>query len=181
MKNMTLDEFSVLVKAMKAVYADPKFLADEYAVETWYSMLCDLPYPELSYALKAHMQTDPFPPTIAGLRSQVSKAKTQPMTELEAWAIVRTAVGRSGYYWQEEFEKLPKTIQKAVGRAENLKEWATTDLSELETVIQSQFLRSFRVAAKREEEVSRMSPDMIQRLCGETAAKLTGESGRLIK
>ena len=33
---MELNQFATLVKAMKAVYSDPKFIADKDAIMVWY-------------------------------------------------------------------------------------------------------------------------------------------------
>ena len=41
---MDREQFSILVKAMKAVYSDPKFIADKDAFDVWYELLKDLPY-----------------------------------------------------------------------------------------------------------------------------------------
>ena len=38
---MRKEEFKILVKAMKAVYADPKFIPDQYAYDVWFAMLED--------------------------------------------------------------------------------------------------------------------------------------------
>ena len=60
----------------------------------------------------------------------------------------------------EEFEKLPPTVQKAVGSADMIKRWAMSDSNEVSTVIQSNFLRSYRTAVKRDEEYAKMPEDV---------------------
>ena len=70
------------------------------------------------------MATEKFPPTIADIREkaeQITSVKETEMSELEAWAIVRKAIGRSNYYAEEEFEKLPEACKMAVGNPSNLK------------------------------------------------------------
>lgn len=39
---MTEKEFSILVKGMKAIYAQPTFIPDAYAFKVWFSLLEDL-------------------------------------------------------------------------------------------------------------------------------------------
>ena len=41
---MEREEFKILVKAMKAVYAQPTFIPDKDAFDVWYGLLQDLPY-----------------------------------------------------------------------------------------------------------------------------------------
>lgn len=164
MERLTLKEFAILVKAMKAVYADPRFIADDDAMKTWYAMLCDIPYAELSEAIKVYMQTEPYTPTIAGIRSKVKDLRPMEKTPLEAWGIVRDAVTRSGYGYQEEYIKLSPDIQKAVGCAENLQNWSQLNVGELDTVIQSQFLKAYSIVQKRMDESRRTSPEVAARL-----------------
>lgn len=115
---MEREQFKVLVKAMKAVYAQPTFIPDQDAFNVWFALLGDLPYKQAELAVQKHMATEKFPPTIADIREkaeQITSVKETEMSELEAWAIVRKAIGRSNYYAEEEFEKLPEACKMAVG------------------------------------------------------------------
>lgn len=110
---MEREQFKVLVKAMKAVYAQPTFIPDQDAFNVWFALLGDLPYKQAELAVQKHMATEKFPPTIADIREkaeQITSVKETEMSELEAWAIVRKAIGRSNYYAEEEFEKLPEAM-----------------------------------------------------------------------
>ena len=78
------------------------------------------------------------------------------MSELEAWAIVRKAIGRSNYYAEEEFEKLPEACKMAVGNPSNLREWAMMDSDQVGTVEQSHFVRNYRTAMQRIKEDRRV-------------------------
>ena len=161
MEQLTRQQFGVLVKAMKAVYAQPTFIPDQDAFNTWYMLLQDIPYPQLNIGVQLHMQSSRFPPTVADLRAAATKITApgdQNISELEAWAVVRKAICRSGYYSQEEFDKLPPLVQKAVGKHENLREWALMEVETVGSVIQSQFLRSYRQVLQRHTEVSSLSP-----------------------
>ena len=60
----------------------------------------------------------------------------------------------------EEFSKLPPLVQKAVGTSDNLRNWSQTNLDSVETVIQSNFLRAYRVEAQRAAEISKMPSDV---------------------
>lgn len=161
---ITQEQFRVLVKAMKAVWSDPKFISDQDAFMTWYAMLNDLTYQQLSEAIKAYMQTEVFTPTIAGIRAKVQEIQPEGMTVQEAWGMVRSACTRSGYYYQDEFEKLPDEVKKAVGVAENLQAWSQVNTEEFDTVIYSQFIKQFNAVQKRQGFTQRLSEDISHRL-----------------
>ena len=165
---MTKVEFSNLVKAMKAVYSDPKFIADKDAFNVWHELLKDIPYMVCQTAIHKYMSNNRFPPTIADIR-QLATEMTSPetMNEGEAWSLVYKAICNSAYNAASEFEKLPEECQKAIGNPAILKEWAGLDVDEVNTIIQSNFMRSYKVAVKRKQEFNQLPPstkDVISKL-----------------
>ena len=79
---------------------------------------------------------------------------------MEAWSLVSKAL-RNGYYGAaEEFNNLPPLVQKAVGSPDNLRNWSQTDVKAIETVIQSNFMRSYVAIVKREYEIKKMPADV---------------------
>lgn len=166
---MTRDEFKILVKGMKAVYAQQTFLPDKDAFDMWFALLQDLPYKLANVAIQKHMLTEKFPPTPAEIREKAAQMIEVPeteMSELEAWALVRKAIRNSGYHAQEEFDKLPETCREAVGNAANLEEWAKMDYEKVESVGQSHFIRNFRTAVLRIKEEQRL-PEQMRKLISE--------------
>lgn len=164
---MTKDQFKVLVKAMKAVYTNPGFIPDQDAFDVWYSMLKDLDYTIASRAVQMHLQTEESLPTVAGIRKQSVKLKadeTDDLNETAAWSLVLKAIRRSTYYSEEEFAKLPATVQRAVASPKQLREWAMLEDVDGKTltVIQSNFQRTFRAEQQRERERSKLSPDVLK-------------------
>ena len=164
---MTREQFKVLVKAMKAVYTNPGFIPDQDAFDVWYSMLKDLDYAIASRAVQMHLQTEESPPTVAGIRKQSAKLKadeTDDLNETDAWSLVLKAIRRSTYYSEEEFAKLPATVQRAVASPKQLWEWATLEDVDGKTltVIQSNFQRTFRMEQQRERERNKLSPDVLK-------------------
>lgn len=166
---MTRDEFKILVKGMKAVYAQQTFLPDKDAFDMWFALLQDLPYKLANVAIQKHMLTEKFPPTPAEIREKAAQMIEVPeteMSELEAWALVRKAIRNSGYHAQEEFDKLPEACREAVGNATNLEEWAKMDYEKVESVGQSHFIRNFRTAVLRIKEEQRL-PEQMRKLISE--------------
>lgn len=154
---MERKELSYLVKALKAVYSDPKFIADQDAFNVWYELLKDIPYQVAHATVYKYISTNKFPPTIADIREgATSIVQPEQLGEGEAWALVYKAICNSAYNSVEEFNKLPKECQRAVGDPAILREWASLTIDEVNTVIQSNFMRSYRVASKNAEEHKRL-------------------------
>lgn len=156
---MTREEFAVIVKGLKAVYTHPSFIPDKDAFNVWYSLLGDLTYQQASSATQKFMLTSSKNPTPADIREQCRSITTpEEMNEMSAWSLVSKALRNGIYGAQEEFDQLPETVKSAVGTPDNLKNWAVADENSVETVIQSQFLRSYRVAVARKKELEKLPP-----------------------
>lgn len=150
---MTKDEFRSLTKVLKAVYSDPKFIADQYAFDAWYVLLEDLPFADAAKAVKSYMQASSFTPTPADIRKRCARnLEPAPMQGIEAWSLVARALRNSTYGADEEFAKLPPMVQEAVGSPSQLREWATEDSSKVHTVEQSHFIRAYEAIIQRHKE-----------------------------
>lgn len=156
---MKREEFANLIKAMKAVYADPTFIPDGYAMDVWYGLLQDLPYEVASAAVQKHMATStkvPKPADIREAAAEIRAPETHFLSEAEAWDLVYRAIGRSSYYAEEEFVKLPPLCQKAVGSPANLKELASMNTETVQSVEKSLFQRDYRAQLERVRKKEQM-------------------------
>ena len=99
-----------------------------------------------------------FPPHIGAVKAAIAKL-TQPeaLTEMEAWNLVRTKL--SAYATHEDFLELPEEIQRAVGSASQLCQWAMLDMESL-PVIMSNFMRSYKTAVTEKREYARIPKDV---------------------
>lgn len=169
---MTKEEFKVLVKGMKSVYAQPTFIPDNDAFNVWYELLKDIDYKTCAIAIQTYMSTEKFPPTIADIRAKVNINPEQ-ITEAEAWDMVRKAISNSSYNSEKEFGRLPEEVKRAVGSPSQLRVWAT-DTEFNDSVVQSNFMRSYREMNKRAEEVARL-PKRIRTMIAGTTQKMIGD------
>ena len=151
----TIKVLAVLRGAYPAFYRDISKQEAEATISLWSSMFDEEPYDLVGAAVKAFISSDSkgFPPAIGQIKDMISKI-TQPeeMTEQEAWGCVSKALRNSAYGSAEEFAKLPHEVQSVVRDPSQLKEWALSPSEEVETVIASNFMRSFRVKQKRNRE-----------------------------
>lgn len=174
---MTVNDARKIIAVMLVSYPNFKPIDTELMATTWADMLNEYSYEQVSVALKCYITTDTsgFAPSIGQL---IDKLKTveqpQELNELQAWGLVRKAINNSGYHSEEEFAKLPPLVQKAVGTPGQLKQWGLSDIESIETVAQSNFMRTYRAVAKREDEVSRM-PKEIRQLIQQNEPKITIE------
>ena len=165
---MTRDETIKILMVVQAAYPNYKPQDKTVAVNVWTEMLADIPYEQVSTAVKAYIQSDKsgFAPSVGDVREKVRNifAKKDELNETAAWSLVLKAIRRSTYYSEEEFKKLPLVVQRAVLSPRQLREWATLEDVDGKTitVIQSNFQRAFRTEQQREQERSKLSPDVLK-------------------
>lgn len=141
-------------------------------VDVWNMMLEEYSYSQISMALKTyvHSDTSGFAPSIGQLIGKIQTiSQPQELDRMTAWGLVSKALRNGTYGAVEEFNKLPPLVKQAVGMPDNLKNWATSDYQTIETVIQSNFLRTYETVVKRANEINRM-PDNIKSLIEKTNA-----------
>lgn len=156
---MTREETIKVLAVLKAAY--PAFYrgmkADELngIVNLWASQFEGDDYKTVGAAVQAHIATDTkgYPPHIGAIKEAIRKI-TQPdeMSEMEAWGYVASALRNSGYNSVAEFDKLPPVVRRIVGSPSQLREWAMMDSDTVQSVVQSNFMRSYRARAQSEQE-----------------------------
>ena len=143
----------------------PNYRVDnkEFTINAWYTIIGDCDYKLMEKALRAYITTDTsgFAPNIGQLLDKLHAIQNpQELNEMEAWSLVSKAL-RNGYYGAvEEFNNLPPLVQKAVGSPDNLRNWSQTDTNSIENVVQSNFMRSYRLVVNRENEIKKMPADV---------------------
>ena len=167
---MTREETVKIIRIMVDSYPNYKPNNISETVDVWNMMLSDYDYNLVAMALKAYILSDTsgFAPSIGQLVAKMQTiTKPQELSEMEAWSLVSKAIRNSGYNSVEEFAKLPPLVQKAVGTPDNLRNWAVSDYQTIESVIQSNFLRTYGTVIKRENEINCM-PNEIKALIDKT-------------
>lgn len=158
---MTKKETAQLLFLLKEYYPNSFESSNiENRVNAWYLVLKDHDYQTIQAAMLAFVSTDTkgFMPSVGQLMEKVTSMQNAGgMTELEAWGLVAKALRNSAYGHEEEFAKLPPAVQRVVRDPGQLREWALMDADEVQTVIASNFQRSFRTAAKQERDIAGIS------------------------
>ena len=152
---MDKTEFNSIVMVLNNAYKSRNnglMIESKEQANVWYSFLRDLDGEIAKKAIVNLVARMPWQPTIADIRNEYA-ALTNKMSvgEAEAWAMVRDGIRNGTYGATEEFAKFPDAIKRAVGNPMSLSEWAMMSSDDVETVIQSQFLRASRAALAEEK------------------------------
>ncbi len=160
---MDREETKKIIRIMCASYPNYKPADISETIDVWASMLSDYSYEHIAVALKSYIATDTsgFAPSVGKMIQKAnSLVGNGELNEIEAWTLVSKAI-RNGYYGAEkEFEKLPPIVQKSVGSPEQLRMWATTDSKSIETVVASNFMKTYKTEVQRAEEYARLPEDV---------------------
>lgn len=163
---MTKEQVGKLLMTIQAYYPNYNPPDKKIAINAWYVMLAEYPEELVLQALRACIATNTsgFAPDVGQIMSKMQTiSQPQELDGMAAWGLVSKALRNGTYGAAEEFNKLPPLVRQAVGMPDNLKNWATSDYQTIETVIQSNFLRTYETVAKRANEINRM-PDNIKSL-----------------
>ena len=160
---MTLNETAKIIAAMQVNYPDTFQGMDQDVVKgmvaLWHKCFEAEPYKLVEAAVIGFIQTsnERYMPNIGMIKEEIRKLTApEGMSANEAWARVSKAISNGIYGYREEYAKLPPVLQKCVGSANQLREWAMMDAETVQSVVASNFQRSYRTVQAREEELSKL-------------------------
>lgn len=178
---MTTQEAAKILAVLRVSYPHSfkNFSAEDVnaAVNLWAEMFDSEPYEAVSAAVKTMIATrqEGYSPTIGEVKEYLRKLKQpEEMNEATAWALVAKACENGYYGYMKEFAKLPPNVKKAVGHPEQLREWAQMDSSVLQSVVGSNFRRTYKTVCERQRQ-DELMPDSVKQLVG----KIMGDKGKL--
>lgn len=158
---MNKTEASQIIELIGSLYTNYNPVNMELAVVGWSSIFADVPYMAVQAALFSYTkENEKFPPTPGQIYSLLKNVTSVDPSEAEAWSMVLAAIKRSTYCAQDEFDKLPEEIQKAIGSPEYLRSLAMTDEPNW-SVESSNFYRNYRVIKERKRQTENL-PDGVK-------------------
>jgi len=176
---MTIQETSAIMDVLSVAY--PQFYKSQddddrfMAARLWAEMFKDDNPAIVTAAVKAFIASDTkgFPPSIGSIKDRVYKlSQPQEMTEMEAWGLVARAIDNGTYGSKTEFEKLPEAIQRVIGSPSALRDWAQMRADTVESVIQSNFMRSYRARTAANREYG-MLPESVKEVVGKLSESMS--------
>lgn len=159
----TLQVLAVLRGAYPAFYRGMSRDEAERVVALWTAMFSEDDAALVGAAVKALIATDErgFPPHIGAVKAKMRQiAAPAGMTSGEAWNLVAKAIRNSAYDSQKEFDRLPENIQRLVGSPSQLRDWAMMDSDTVQSVVASNFQRSFAAREKSDADYRALPGDV---------------------
>ena len=174
---MNKTEASQIIEIIGSLYTNYNPMNMELAVVGWQSIFADIPYKAVQAALFSYTrENEKFPPTPGQIYSLLQNVTTTSPTEAEAWNMVLTAIKRSAYFAQDEFDNLPEDIQKAIGSPEYLRSLAITDDANW-SVESSNFYKNYRIIKERKRQTANL-PNGVRNYIEEMKAKTPAVENR---
>lgn len=173
---MTREETQKILMGIQVLYKT--FRVDDglktATVDMWTEMLSDLTYEQVSQAVKEFALTDTkgFPPTIGQIRANVAGHRpAEIMGEGKAWELVYQAL-QNGYYGAEqEYNKLPEDVRRALGGAGQLRQWAVMDIDSI-SVAESNFKRAYRAVVEQRARMEALPANMRPQIVAAPVAQI---------
>ena len=167
---------AMLQTAYPAYYAKQDNQQRMEAVNLWAELFADDPAPIVYGAVKSIIVSGgAFPPSIGEIKNKMHDLSAPAgMSETEAWALVSKACANGIYDYEAEFAKLPPSVQAAVGRPEQLREWAMMDVETVQSVVASNFMRGYKTTQRRERETA-MIPESVKALLENVGTRMLPE------
>lgn len=159
---MTREETRDCLKLIQANYENFHPADMTLTLNLWAESFASDPVEKVTAAIWSIIQTSTsnFAPNIGQIRKMMADRNPSNIpNESQAWELVYEALSNSNYHANEEFNKLPADIRRAVGGAETLREWAAMPFDSI-TVAESQFKRTYRAIAEKSRQFAIMPENM---------------------
>ena len=161
---MTREEVKRLLMTMEAIYPNFKIRDLQITLNAWFEILEDQDPKFIFAALKNYSRTNAtdFAPSVGQLIQgayDIQNGSNNNLTPGEAWSMVYKALCRATYYAEDEFNKFPEEVKKAVGSPSQLRAWAQ-DSSFNEGVASSNFRKAYSSVCERKKYDALMAPEI---------------------
>ena len=159
---MTRDEVIKIQMVIQAAYPNYNPPDKTITADTWLVLLNDFTYEQVLAAVHAFIRTDKkgFAPSIGEVIDKLQLLfGEKEVNAVAAWTMVLKAIKNSTYHADEEYEKLPRIIQRVIGGPQRLTELAT--MENLNTSVESSnFMRDYRAALEADREIQKLPPEL---------------------
>ncbi len=169
---MTKEVFADVLALIETNYSNQ----DGYSVEKiklMRHMLDDIPMDILMLAVKMHIASSPFMPSVADLRENASEIMMGSLpSAIEAWGEVMDKIS------QRSFPKFTNPITARVVKAIG---WRTIKMSTLPASERRAFIDGYNAIVKQEKKLSVMTPDVREALPASNQLRLLSKSPKQLE
>lgn len=163
---MNTTEIKKILTIIQTAYPTFKVERMEDTVKLWTMMLKDYTYQQISTSLQVYIYNNKFPPTIADLVQGLNEITRDNQDNYEeAWAKVLWACKHT--YTENYWDKLPERIKKCTS-VQSLREWALMDSQVVNTVVKSNWIKSYQQVLEREKKYGALPSPILKKLGIET-------------
>ena len=169
-KVQTMQMMAIIQAAYPRFYVGVSKDDAEAAGNLWHSFFANDDASLVSDAVRTFIANDTkgFPPSIGQIREKLDVINQAvhgfELTPQNAWGLVKRALKDSAYHAAERFSELPEVVQEVVGSPSQLHDWAVSDDGVSESVIASNFQRSYAARAQVHKELRRAPGDVLARI-----------------
>ena len=170
---MNKQDTARIMKMIKAAYPNfDKNGSEEDIANLWVWRFKNVDVNVVFEAVGEYIDTDMsgFAPSVGQIKQIIANKAYKPIDPGDAWQQVMRALSDAGSYPQKAFDALPAPIQRAVGSATTLKQWAMTPTAELESFTKQRFVNQLKDQTTAEVQANIVDPG--RTLAGETQAAL---------
>lgn len=161
---MNREETQRIIMAIQVLYPGYRVENSMKAatVDMWMEMMSDMSYEQVSRAVRVFSSTDTkgFAPTVGQIRAIIAERNiTDLLNEGQAWELVSKAIENGNYGAEEEYNKLPEDIRRALGGPGQIRQWAAMDADSI-SVAESNFKRTYRAIVEKRMKVEALPQDI---------------------
>jgi hypothetical protein len=158
---MNKQDTARIMKMMKAAYPNfDKNGSEEDIANLWAWRFKDVDAKAVFEAVGEYIDTDMsgFAPSVGQIKQIIANKAYKPIDPSDAWQQVLRALSNAGSYPQKAFDALPAPVQRAVGSAATLKQWAMTPTAELESFTKQRFVGQLKDQTTAEVQANIVDP-----------------------
>lgn len=151
-----------IMKMIKAAYPNfDKNGNEEDIANLWAWRFKNVDVNAVFEAVGEYIDTDMsgFAPSVGQIKQIIASKAYKPIDPSDAWQLVLKALMDAGSYPQKAFDGLPAPVQRAVGSAATLKQWAMTPTAELESFTKQRFVNQLKDQTTVEVQANIVDPE----------------------
>ncbi len=130
---MTREDIKRLLGMITITYPNFKLNDPALAVDVWHQILEPDEAQNIFDAFSVYARTDTsgFAPSPGKLHMMIADRLSDEIDEGEIMTMLTMASRNANYGFQDEFDKMPKALQKAVGSPTNIRNWGQMEQDQL--------------------------------------------------
>ena len=171
---MNQTEASKIIRILTSAFSSYKPPSINDAAEVWQIVFSDVPFEAVSAALYSYISRGhEFAPTPGQIKETLNHfLHPNELTEAEAWNMVLIALRNGIYGAEEEYDRLPEDVQKAIGSPHYLHDLALQEDVNY-SVESSNFYKRYRTVLERKREIDALPSGIRKKVMGQLEAKKT--------